>query len=66
MVFDLQQWQIIAKVFDLEIFVLYLHSRTDVYLHGQHTFQGASLFIKVDQVGGLVAINPMLMVIPFH
>src|SRR5262249_960737 len=46
-----------------EVLVLNLHGRADVDLHGQHPFELAALLVEVDHLHGLVAVDPVLMVV---
>jgi hypothetical protein len=63
MVLGLEQGQVVRQVLDLDVLELDLHRRADVDLHGEHAFQRAAVFVEVDQVGGRVAVDPVLVMI---
>ena len=53
----------VREVFEEDIAELDFHGGTDVDLEAKDSFEGASFFIEVDEVGGLVAVDPVLMVV---
>ena len=59
------QWHVIGQVFDSEVLVLNFHRRPAMNLHGQHAFQDSAGFVEVDQVCGLVSVDPVLVMISF-
>ena len=60
------QRQLIRQVLDLEILVLNFHRRADMNLDGEDSFQRTTVFVEIDQVGGGVSIDPVLVMISFH
>ena len=55
--------EVVGEVLDAEVFVFDLEGGAGVELEGEHAFEGAAVFIEVDEVGGGVAVDPVLVVV---
>ena len=53
----------VREVFEENIAKLDFHGGTDVDLEAKDSFEGAAFFIEVDEVGGLMAVDPVLVVV---
>lgn len=62
----LDERQVVGQVLEEEVFVLDLHRRTDMDLHGDNAFQRPAFFIQVNHLHRLHSINPMLVVIALN
>lgn len=60
------QGHFIGQMLDAEILELNFHRGADVDLHSEHAFERATFFIEVDEIGGGMTVDPMLVMIAAH
>ena len=57
------QGEVVGEVFDFEVLVLDFHRRAFVDLNGEDAFECSAVLVQVDQVGGGVSVDPVLMMV---
>lgn len=60
------EWQIVREVFDFEILVFDRHRGSDVDLHGEDAFESSTIFIEINEIGGRMAIDPVLVMVTLN
>lgn len=65
-VFHGSQGEVIGKVFDEDVLELNFHGRPHVNLHPENSIEDATFGIEINQLSGLVSIDPMPVVIALN
>ena len=50
-------------MFHTDILELNLHGGPDMNLEAEDAFEGAAFFVEINEVGGFVAVDPVLMMV---